>query len=440
MLPLGGAPTNVQCELNPDFPDGRHFILRWIDNSTFETEFVIEFSSNGGALWMTLDVIASGGAEASGVLVVYFAPQTFLPGTSYTFRVKGRDLGTGLETAWSAPSTGCTTAASSQDLDGCLSGQLYFQGRTDHGGWPILLDGLPVTETKRDGTFGVCGLPAGTHDVSAGGDGYLDAVAAGLGLDGEGTVKLPFLRMVGGDATGDGTIGLPDLVLTGAALGGGGPAAAAVDFTGDGVVNLFDLVLVAANYGAAGPVDWTEQTPGEPGATPLLLHELPPRTFGPPDGVPVFLAERALEDGQVAVDVRASDLAQLFGAEVGLAYDPDRVAVVDVSVRPGVQILPGPDWGDAGTAFVAVNAASAATREIRLAVSRTAPAAPLSGDAVLATVVLQPLVEAWQGSAALTFVELRRPDSTVIDTRWTGLDVSGRWAIHVPFVARGFSR
>ena len=42
--------------------------------------------------------------------------------------------------------------AAGGDLDStyCMEGQIYLQGRSDHTGMPVYIDGVPATSTERD--------------------------------------------------------------------------------------------------------------------------------------------------------------------------------------------------------------------------------------------------------------------------------------------------
>jgi len=216
-----------------------------------------------------------------------------------------------------------------------------------------------------------------------------------------------------------------------------------VDGTGDGRVNLFDLVLVGSNYGARGPVDWLASE-ARSAEAPLAewppLQDVPRKEYGPDGGVPVKLVTRQEADGHLAVDVVAGPLDALFGADITLEVDPGAVRVLDTSTRPGIQVLPGAAWEADDRAFVAVNRVAREAREVRFAASRSAPAGPLAGDVVLATLELTGTTGQSDAAVALTAVELLDRDARPIPARWSGVDRTRMWTAHVPFVLRGVWR
>ncbi len=91
----------------------------------------------------------------------------------------------------------------------------------------------------------------------------------------------------------------------------------------------------------------------------------------------------------VAVEIRISNVSNLFGADVRLTFDPDVLEVVDAnSLVPGVQIAPGnfPDISG-GRGFVAENSVN--NGNIGYAVTLLSPATPVSGAGTLATITFR---------------------------------------------------
>ena len=87
------------------------------------------------------------------------------------------------------------------------------------------------------------------------------------------------------------------------------------------------------------------------------------------------------------VDVRVENVANLYGAEVQLVFNPAVLEVVDTDAsREGVQIQPGtllnPD-------FMAKNNADPATGRIVFAVSQMPPHEPVNGSGTLATITFR---------------------------------------------------
>lgn len=91
----------------------------------------------------------------------------------------------------------------------------------------------------------------------------------------------------------------------------------------------------------------------------------------------------------VTVDIRISNVNNLFGADVRLTFDSNILEVVDAnSLVPGIQITPGtfPDIGG-GQGFVAEN--SVTNGNIGYAVTLLSPAPPVSGSGTLATITFR---------------------------------------------------
>jgi hypothetical protein len=97
--------------------------------------------------------------------------------------------------------------------------------------------------------------------------------------------------------------------------------------------------------------------------------------------------------GQLAVDVIAENVTDMYGAEFRLKYDPTKLAVEDVNTnQDGVQIAPGsllsPDSG-----FIVANDVNEAEGSIVFAMTLLNPAPPVSGSGPLARVTLNVLQE-----------------------------------------------
>jgi hypothetical protein len=97
--------------------------------------------------------------------------------------------------------------------------------------------------------------------------------------------------------------------------------------------------------------------------------------------------------GQLAVDVIAENVTDMYGAEFRLKYDPTKLAVADVNAnQEGVQIAPGsllsPDSG-----FIVANDVNEAEGSIVFAMTLLNPAPPVSGSGPLARVTLNVLQE-----------------------------------------------
>jgi len=110
----------------------------------------------------------------------------------------------------------------------------------------------------------------------------------------------------------------------------------------------------------------------------------------------------------LTVDVVVSDVVDLYGAEVALAFDPALVQVVDENPgQTGVQMAPG-NCPEAN--FVAQNAADNGAGTIHYAVTSLAPALPCSDRGVIFSVTFVGLAP---GTAPISFTSWLLSDSNV---------------------------
>jgi hypothetical protein len=105
-------------------------------------------------------------------------------------------------------------------------------------------------------------------------------------------------------------------------------------------------------------------------------------------------------NGEVTVDVMISDVADLYGASLTIAFDQTLVEVVDMDGgASGVQIDPGscpiPD-------FIVQNNANNSTGVINFDVSSLAPSPPCNGTGVVASITFRGLAE---GNSPLVFTD-----------------------------------
>ena len=115
------------------------------------------------------------------------------------------------------------------------------------------------------------------------------------------------------------------------------------------------------------------------------------------------------DDGSIAVEIVATGVHDLYGADIVLGFDPAKVRVLDAQpIVPGAQAELGAVWG--AESFQAVNDAVRARSQWRMAATRIEPAAAIAGGrVVLATLRVVPidpeaepadLVGAWQLQSA----------------------------------------
>jgi hypothetical protein len=119
--------------------------------------------------------------------------------------------------------------------------------------------------------------------------------------------------------------------------------------------------------------------------------------------------------GQGSVDIRLDEVADLYGLELHLQFDPSILEVVDADVNlAGLQIGAGELLGDG---FVAVNQADNITGEIDFAVTLLNPAEPRSEGGVIGTITFRALKD---GSSPL------RIENAILATR-DGIEIQAEW-------------
>jgi len=111
--------------------------------------------------------------------------------------------------------------------------------------------------------------------------------------------------------------------------------------------------------------------------------------------------------GSATQDVLIQNVANLYGAEVILAFDPARLSVLDSDpIQPGIQIGVGPLL-TLGGYFVAVNYADNALGKIDLALTQLNPALPVTGSGTLARINFRTLTA---GSATVSISSIMMSD------------------------------
>ena len=114
----------------------------------------------------------------------------------------------------------------------------------------------------------------------------------------------------------------------------------------------------------------------------------------------------------VNVNIRISDVSDLYGAEVHIRFDPARLqALDDDETQPGVQILPGslfPIKSD--PSYVAQNQVDNLAGTVDFAMTLLAPELSVSGSGTLATVRFAAKM---QGTAQLSWISVRSEERRV---------------------------
>ncbi len=281
-----------------------------------------------------------------------------------------------------------------------IAGKVTLQGRSDHSGAEVKVDGVPCDLTDEQGHF-LCSVAPGPHMVSVSRCKYLTAetpVTVPWGT----TVSLQDVFLRGGDINNNCEVDIFDVVALAAAYDTcpGDESCFSGDTNGDGCVDIRDMVIVGANFGLECPRPWTAM---------LALAS----TRASTRRAHLRLLPVAGDDGTARVEVWLEDVSGLYAGDLRLTFDPVTTEVID-SDRPldGVQVRLGPELRGFGTLVVGADADNAAGT-IRLAFTRLAPAPPLDGDVLLATVELE-------GSSELTLagVELVDPSGHLLE--WDG--------------------
>ena len=133
-----------------------------------------------------------------------------------------------------------------------LEGNAYLEGREDHSGITVTLEGNTVLTATTDisGTYAFVGLPAGTYTMTLSHDNFLAIEVADVTVTECETTALCSYMLLAGDLNNDGVIDISDLALCAANFGSAGPDG---DVNADGVVDIYDLVLIGKNFKLASP-------------------------------------------------------------------------------------------------------------------------------------------------------------------------------------------
>lgn len=413
-----GAPLLAQCQVVNQF----QVQVTWTDNSTFETEFLVEISVNMAPFAPINPPIPSTSQATTGQVYNYTTPN-LAANTGYRFRVQARNPGSGQSSPYSNLTGTCQTATMTGKA-GCYKGKLSLQGRSDHGGTLIIMDGIPMTFTAYDGRWDLCGALPGEHTLRALGAGYL-TLEGKVPMPEGSFVEMPYGNLPGGDVNTDTAVNLFDLVRVGADYRSSPPGDPEADINKDNAVNLFDLVLVGTNYGSSGPVPWGPVgASSHPAAAAQVDIASLRRTWrGDADASPLALSARPQQDGTLWVDVTARQIHGLYGADIRLAFDPTKVEILDSLDKPGLQVQPGQVWQEGGHSFIPLNKVDP-KGQIVFSATRTNPAEPVNGDVVLASIHFRATDGGdGRGAIALTSAQVADKAGGVIPVRWEGVDV-----------------
>ena len=317
-----------------------------------------------------------------------------------------------------------------------ITGNVRLQGRSDHSGATILVDGTPRATTANDGRFTVTNVAPGGHTVTATHPGYLSS-EADIQCPAGGIKEMPETAPLGGDTNNDKAINLFDLVIIGAAYdtcAGDADFDSRADIDESGCVNIFDLVLVGVNYGCTGPTGWP---PACPPTTATAFGQAP--DYQPDLERPStrMLAEAEWWDLQVI------DVYNMYGVDVTITFDPAIIKVIDADPeRAGVQIEPGPLFTERQY-FVAENRVTvdeeAGVGIIRFVATLLSPSSPISGNGVIASIPYEMVVSRSLEGTAFTIQDavLASSNGQPLPTDWEGNVIrEGKYRVLLPVIAR----
>lgn len=122
----------------------------------------------------------------------------------------------------------------------------------------------------------------------------------------------------------------------------------------------------------------------------------------------------------ITVDVVVRRVARLYGADLVLRYDPAQLQPIDaLPSTPGIQAQVGAAWGP--SPLVVVNETDTNKGELHLAVALLAPARPLAGDLVLASMGFLPRRSPLEDAYGLVDALLVSQGGSPIPARWAGV-------------------
>ncbi len=311
-------------------------------------------------------------------------------GTAVTLRTYGSGLHSVRGAVAPAPTptrtptrtpTPTPTATPIPGTTGSITGIVKLQGRTNHGGATVSVGGVSTT-TAGNGSFTLSGVPAGSQIVRAAMTGYLYSEKAGVVVPAGGSVAVPTVQLLGGDACSsyfnppDCKVDLFDLVLLGKVYGSSPPTDPRADLNGNGQVDIYDLVMVGLNLNKQCPTDWVAPSAASLSAvTPADVRVSPVSSYVEVDSV-------------FTVTVTAEDVTDLVGTDILLHFDPNVLEVLDQQpLLPGVQILSGALLYPDDPEQVGTNQADNEAGTIRYAVTLVGDRPPANGAGAVCRIV-----------------------------------------------------
>lgn len=133
-----------------------------------------------------------------------------------------------------------------------LIGQVKLQGRTDHSGARILVDGAVLGMTSPDGSWKIAYAISGPHQIEITMPGFLSARAVITPVITGGVPAVydaGLVELKAGDINGDGQIDMVDVKRIGSVQAPYLPGDPVLDLNGDNFVDIRDLSIASANIG-----------------------------------------------------------------------------------------------------------------------------------------------------------------------------------------------
>jgi hypothetical protein len=223
----------IQADLGDWLPASIHVVTNTADNSGGTLRIVASLVAPAPALAGSGDLIRIPfRAKAAGSTPVYLSALQLVDASAVIIPAEASD--------------GEVTVTTDQGQDqATLTGKVLLEGRTDHSGTDVRLDGETVVSAA-DGSYSMVAAP-GTYTLTVSHAAYLPQSVVVTGYAGT-TTTVPEVTLLGGDVNGDATIDILDLVAIGSQLGSHSPNPPTADVNGDGVVDIVDIVLVAKNF------------------------------------------------------------------------------------------------------------------------------------------------------------------------------------------------
>jgi hypothetical protein len=220
----------VQANLGEWLPASTHVVTNTADNASGTLHFVASLVSPAPALTGSGDLISIPfRAKAAGSTSLYLSALKLIDASAQVLPAESSD--------------GQVTVTTDQAT---LIGKVLLEGRTDHSGTEVRLNGETATSAA-DGSYSLV-TDAGTYTMTFSHAAYLPQSMLVTGFAGT-TTTVPNITLLGGDVNGDDTIDILDLVAVGSQFGSNSPNPPTADVNGDGEVDIIDIVLVAKNFG-----------------------------------------------------------------------------------------------------------------------------------------------------------------------------------------------